>query len=276
MAIGQANPAPATTRKVANAAGMSARGHRGAIVHVSKGSGGSSSKTNQSNNWSGYNQGTLEKGGAQFHRVSGTWTVPTATQNVAGEAEYSASWVGIGGGCVDANCTVGDATLIQAGTSQDVDASGAARYRAWWEIIPQPSTPIANFAVSAGNVIFVDINETSPGLWSIVVKNQTTGQTFTTTTPYTSTYATAEWIEETPVVIDSTGKVTVGPLPKLSTVGFDQSMTNGHAAGLSAAEEVRLVDSKGTVLATPSAPDPDADGFNVCTFATSCAAPTTS
>jgi hypothetical protein len=53
-------------------------------------------------------------------------------------------------------------------------------------------------------------------------------------------------------------------------------MTNGHAAGLSAAEEVRLVDSKGTVLATPSAPDPDADGFNVCTFATSCAAPTTS
>ena len=231
---------------------------------------------NQSNNWSGYNQGTLEKGGAQFHRVSGTWTVPTATQNVAGEAEYSASWVGIGGGCVDANCTVGDATLIQAGTSQDIDGSGAAHYSAWWEIIPQPSTPIANLAVSAGNVIFVDINETSPGLWSIVVKNQTTGQTFTTTTPYTSTYATAEWIEETPVVIDSTGKVTVGPLPKLSTVGFDRSMTNGHAAGLSAAEEVRLVDSKGTVLATPSAPDPDADGFNVCTFATSCAAPTTS
>ncbi len=78
------------------------------------------------------------------------------------------------------------------------------------------------------------------------------------------------------MVIDSTGKVTVGPLPKLSTVGFDQSMINGHAAGLSAAEEVRLVDSKGTVLATPSAPDPDADGFNVCTFATSCAAPATS
>jgi hypothetical protein len=231
---------------------------------------------NQSNNWSGYNQGTLEKGGTQFHHVSGTWVVPTATQNVPGEAEYSASWVGIGGGCVDANCTVGDATLIQAGTSQDVDAAGAARYSAWWEIIPQPSTPIANFAVNAGNVIFVDIVETTAGLWSIVVKNQTTGKTFTTTTPYTSTYATAEWIEETPVVIDSTGKVTVGPLPKLTTVDFDQSMTNGHSAGLTAAEEIRLVDSKGTALATPSAPDPDADGFNVCTFATSCAAPTTS
>ncbi len=231
---------------------------------------------NQSNNWSGYNQGTLEKGGTQFHRVSGTWVVPTATQNVGGEAEYSASWLGIGGGCVDANCTVGDATLIQAGTSQDVDASGAARYSAWWEIIPQPSTPIANFNVSAGNVIFVDIVESAPEVWSITVKNQTTGQTFNTTTPYPSSYATAEWIEETPVVIDSSGKVTVGPLPRLSTVGFDQSMTNGHSAGLTAAEEVRLVDTNSAVLATPSAPDPDADGFNVCTFATSCAAPASS
>ena len=52
---------------------------------------------NQSNNWSGYNQGTLEKGGAQFHRVSGTWTVPTATQNVAAATHstatrYCATW----------------------------------------------------------------------------------------------------------------------------------------------------------------------------------------
>src|SRR5260370_11079791 len=133
-----------------------------------------------------------------------------ATENVAGEAEYSASWVGIGGGCVDANCTVGDVTLIQAGTSQDVDASGAARYSAWWEIILQPSTPIANFTVNACNVHFVDIVETTPGLWVITVKNQTTGQSFTTTTPYTSTYATAELIDATPVVISTTGKVTRG------------------------------------------------------------------
>ena len=34
----------------------------------------------QSNNWSGYNQGTLEKNGTLFHQVSGDWVVPTATQ----------------------------------------------------------------------------------------------------------------------------------------------------------------------------------------------------
>ena len=53
---------------------------------------------NRSNNWAGYNQGSLERGGVQFHSVSGTWTVPTATQHTPGEAEFSASWLGIGGG----------------------------------------------------------------------------------------------------------------------------------------------------------------------------------
>ena len=125
----------------------------------------------------------FEKGGVQFHSVDGTWTVPTATQRKAGEAEFSATWVGIGGGCVDANCTVTDATLIQAGTSQDTDASGAAHYSAWWELIPTPSTPISNFPVHAGDVIHVGIAETTPGLWSIKVQNQTTGQTFSMTTP---------------------------------------------------------------------------------------------
>src|SRR5207245_5558301 len=75
--------------------------------------------TNQSNNWSGYNQGTIEKGNTFFHQVSGDWFVPTATAHNRGEAEYSATWVGIGGGCVNANCLVTDNTLIQAGTEQD-------------------------------------------------------------------------------------------------------------------------------------------------------------
>src|SRR5579864_1034089 len=186
---------------------------------------------NQSNNWSGYNQGTLEKGGKQFHQVSATWTVPRARQHKAGEAEFSATWIGIGGGCVDANCTVTDSTLIQAGTSQDVDASGAAAYDAWWEIIPAPSITISGFKVSADDSIHVAITEGTPGVWTIVVQNQNTGQTFTNTTPYSSTYATAEWIEETPVVISNSGQVTVGPLPDLSGAHFDLAQTNAASAG---------------------------------------------
>jgi hypothetical protein len=206
----------------------------------------------------------------QFHAVAGTWIVPTAGQHRAGEAEFSASWVGIGGGCVDANCSVTDATLIQAGTSQDVDAAGLASYSAWWELIPAPSVTISNFPVSAGNTIHVAITESTPGLWTIVVQNVSTGNTFTMTTPYTSTYATAEWIEETPVVITDSGAAQVGPMPALGTVHFSTATTNGTNAGLVSAEEIQLIDASGAPLATPSAPNATRDGFNDCTYASTC------
>jgi hypothetical protein len=223
---------------------------------------------NQSNNWSGYNQGYLEKG-VQFHQVSGTWTVPTASPHKRGENEYSSSWVGIGGGCVDARCTIGDSTLIQAGTEQDVSSSGAASYSAWYELIPAPSLTVS-LAVKAGDQVHVDIREGTPQVWTILIQNLTTGKSFSTTVPYSSTYATAEWIEETPVVIDSNGNASVGPLPKLGTVRFDTGLANSVNPKLLASEEIQLVDFSGTVLATPSGPDSDSDGFNDCTYATSC------
>ena len=68
--------------------------------------------TNTSSNWFGYQQGSIEQGGKLFNSITGNWTVPTATQHTAGQAENSADWIGIGGGCVDAGCAVGDATLI--------------------------------------------------------------------------------------------------------------------------------------------------------------------
>src|SRR5207248_3906139 len=126
---------------------------------------------NKSNNWSGYNQGTIEKGNTLFHQVSGDWTVPTATAHKSGENEYSSTWVGIGGGCVDALCLVTDSTLIQAGTEQDVN-SGLAPYSAWWEIIPGPAITISNMAVKAGDQMHVDITENPPSseIWTITVR----------------------------------------------------------------------------------------------------------
>ncbi len=230
---------------------------------------------NQSNNWSGYNQGTLEQGGRSFHQISGTWVVPTASAHKPGENEYSATWVGIGGGCVDAGCMLTDTTLIQAGTSQDVGSNGQATYTAWWEIIPAPSVPVS-LAVTAGNTVSVNIAETTPQVWSITINNVSTGQSWSTTVPYSSTYATVEWIEETPVVIDSSGAVTVGPLPRLSQVTFDAGTVNGGNPGLRSSEEMQLVDTNGAALATPSSPDPDTDGFNDCAYASTCAAPASS
>jgi peptidase A4-like protein len=240
----------------------------GQFVHIAK----TRFHTNQSNNWFGYNQGTLEQGGKLFNSITGDWTVPTATQHTSGQAESSSTWIGIGGGCIDANCTVGDNTLIQTGTEQDVDSSGKASYSAWWEIIPAPSLNVS-MTVSPGDHMHASIAEAVPDsdVWTITLKDVTRNESFTQTVPYPSTHATAEWISETPLLI-GTGP-GLASLPNLSTTPFTSGTTNGTNAGLKASEEMQLIDSNGKVIGSPSAPNSTANGFNTCTWATSCAAP---
>src|SRR5256885_16724459 len=84
----------------------------------------------QSQNWYGYNQGALEKGGGLFNSISGDWTVPTASQHTSGQAESSSTWIGIGRGCLDTTCVTRHNTLMQTGTQQDVTSSGKASYSA--------------------------------------------------------------------------------------------------------------------------------------------------
>jgi hypothetical protein len=249
------------------AAAPLAHGH---LVHVVK----PRLNTNQSTNWFGYNQGTLEQGGKQFNSITGNWTVPKASAHKRGQSEYSSTWIGIGGGCVDANCLVTDSTLIQTGTEQDVDSKGHSTYSAWWEVIPAPSISI-NMTVGPGDRMFASIAEAVPGsnVWTITLKDLTRNETFVQTVPYSSTHATAEWISETPLIIDTSGS-GFAALPNLTKTPFDSGTTNGAAAALRASEEMQLVDANsGKVIGAPSAPDSDTDGFANCAWATSCSAP---
>ena len=154
---------------------------------------------NQSNNWFGYNQGSIEQNGKFFNSISANWTVPTATQHTRGEPESSSDWIGIGGGCIDAGCNITDASgLIQTGTEQDVDATGAASYSAWWELVPAPSTTINNMTVRPGDRMYAKVAEvvSSSNLWTITLQDVTRHESFTQTVPYPSSHATAEWIED--------------------------------------------------------------------------------
>lgn len=237
---------------------------------------------NTSSNWFGYSQGTLEqqslgRGIVTFHGIRAHWTVPAASQHQSGQAEASATWAGIGGGYLDSNGTVTDGTLIQAGTEQDVDANGTASYTAWWEVVPGPSITISN--VHAGDSMFLDIHEVAGGseLWLITLVDN--GQTLLSiTVPYSSSYATAEWVEETPLKIGG-GTTGIASLPNLSSIAFDNARTwtysgtptlspTWQSPGLVSGEEINLVN--GSVTGTPSAPDSDQDGFNECANATSC------
>jgi hypothetical protein len=228
---------------------------------------------NQSFNWSGYMQGSIEKG-TTFHAISAEWIMPRARQRVPGEAEYSSSWIGIGGGCLDTACTLFDATLIQAGIGHDVDASGTPDYYAWWETIPAPLIR-TGLAVRPGDRVRVEIAEgaTTPGIWTITILDRDTAGAFAITLPYPSTYGTAEWVIETPLVISETGAVTVGPMPALSSVHFDNATANGAAVAFVPAEQISLVDFDLSPIASPSLPDRDANGFNDCAYRRQCPAP---
>jgi hypothetical protein len=227
---------------------------------------------NQSFNWAGYVQGALEPGKGPFHSIAATWIVPTATPHRPSEAEYSSSWIGIGGGCVDAACSIGDGTLIQAGIGHDIDATGAPDYYAWWETIPAPLVR-TDLRVRPGDRVAVAIFEGRvPELWTIVIANFSTRAYFTMTLPYPSSYLTAEWVIETPVVITDTG-VQVGPMPNLTMVRFDYAQANGVSPGFIPAERMELVDFDLTLIATPSLPDAQGDGFNDCTYTANCPAP---
>jgi hypothetical protein len=254
-------------------AAAAARAHaaplaHGDLLHIAK---PRTAQAAQSNNWFGYNQGTLEQGGKQFNAVTGDWIVPTATQHTRGQEESSSDWIGIGGGCIDAGCTIGDTTLIQTGTEQDVAADGTPSYSAWWEAIPTPSITISDMSVHPGDHMHASVAETAPGaeVWNVQLTNVTTGRSFSTTIPYPSTHATAEWIEETPLVV-GTGGAGLAALPNLSDTPFTSGTTNGANAGLQPSEQIQLVDANGSVIGTPSAPNATADGFTACAWATSC------
>jgi hypothetical protein len=240
----------------------------GELIHIR-------ANTNQSSNWFGYQQGTLEKGDTLFNSITGDWTVPTVSLKGTGQDENSSDWIGIGGGCVDTGCTVTDSTLIQTGTEQDVTATGQTSYSAWWELVPAPSISIS-MTVKPGDHMHAAIAELVPDsdLWTITLTDLTRNETFTQTVPYPSTHLTAEWIEETPLLLGTNAGFAA--LPNLTSPVFDLATVNGHAANLTLGEQMQLIDSNGNVIGTPSAPDPDSDGFNACTWATVCSAPTSS
>ena len=248
----------------ASAAGLTAHGQ---LLHLAP---GLKLNANQSSNWFGYSQGTLEQGSKLFNSISGDWTVPAASQHTAGTAEASSDWIGIGGGCVDAGCTLTDSTLIQTGTEQDVDATGAPSYSAWWELVPAPSITVSNMTVSPGDHMHASVSElvNDADVWNITIADVTKNETFTTTVPYPSTHASAEWIEETPLEIGTDAGFAA--LPNLTNPAFSSGTVNGAAVKLTTSEQMQLIDSNSNVIGTPSAPNAAGSGFDACAWATSC------
>jgi hypothetical protein len=197
--------------------------------------------------------------------VRATWVVPAvtfgSTQSGTSE-EYSATWVGIGGFCLNALCTRADRTLIQLGTSQYISSSGATSYFAWYEMLPQSPVTITAIPVSPGNQITASLECVSACSarqqnWKLSMTNNTTGQAWSQNFVYSSSLASADWIVEAPV------SSSVLPLADFNVVGIAPYL------GANSAWNVLTVSTNGIQMSDPwgqtsNPSSTDSNGFNTC------------
>ena len=221
-----------------------------------------SAAATQSTNWTGYvRTGTL----GSFTQISGSWTVP-APDCTGTASSASATWAGIGG------FKAADPTLIQAGTEQDCD-SGSPGYYAWWEGYPAPSQDISTsgqYPVSPGDQMSVTISSSLLLVWSIGIHDLTAGWTYSTTTPFVAAGESAEWIEEAPLEASLSSGTAQATLADFGGVSFSALTENSANPELTAADAIDMVDSKGNIIASPSAPGADGNSFSACYGSGSC------
>jgi len=189
-------------------------------------------------NWAGY----LAASGS-YSSVSGTWSVPNPTGN-GRTTTADAAWVGIGG------VTTND--LIQAGTFDQVSASGQVTVWAFYEMLPASATFIETMTINPGDIMSTTVSESSPNVWLFSLSDLTNGQTFSKSVSYASSHSSAEWIEEDP----STSQGQLMTLDNFGSISFSSGTTTvgGSTVNIagSNASPITLVSRSGRPLATPS------------------------
>ncbi|KAL5113879.1 hypothetical protein ACEQ8H_008229 [Pleosporales sp. CAS-2024a] len=186
-----------------------------------------------SSNWSGAVLETPSSG--YFTTATGRFTVPTPKHVGSVSSESSSAWVGIDGD----TCASG---LLQAGVDFTVSSSGAVSYDSWYEWYPDYAYDFSNFAVSAGNVIQVDITATSTTKGTVKLTNVSTGKSVSQTlsAPSGSVLCreNAEWIVED---FEENGSLVA--LSNFGTVVFSSAsagLSTGGTEGLSSATVIDL------------------------------------
>ncbi|TMC37423.1 MAG: hypothetical protein E6J24_00555 [Chloroflexi bacterium] len=197
-----------------------------------------------SSNWSGY-----AASGGKFTSVTATWTVPNVTATGSGA---DATWIGIGG--------LESRDLIQAGT-QAMVGGGDVTYQAWIEMLPGSSRPVP-LSVTGGDSVTVAITQTGASDWSIGMKNNTTGERYTTTVKYVSSNSSAEWVQEAP----SVGRGLV-PLDNFGTLTFTSASAVRDGAKMDVraldAHAITMINGARQAIATPSVIGADGASFSV-------------
>ena len=213
-----------------------------------------------SSNWSGYEVANFQTG-ATYTSAQATWVVPAVQYFPGFSNEDSATWVGIGGFCENANCTSGDNTLIQLGTAQNAKRRGTSYY-AWFEMIPAspiqiPLTIRPGDTITASLTCALPCSAGSTQSWTLSMTNGTTGQSWTGTFQYASSLLSAEWIEEAP-----SSFAGILPLADYGTLKNFVPLANDAMQNLSSNTNGIVMHDPHGQTSNPSGPN--ASGFDVC------------
>jgi hypothetical protein len=206
-----------------------------AIALAASASGAGSVGSDVSSNWSGYvvsaGYDATTGAAASYSNASGDWVQPAAKCGSASGSTSAAFWVGLGG---DSGSSSG---LEQIGTESDCTASGAARYSAWYELVPADSVKLT-IKVAAGDSLSASVGVVGTKV-TVKLTNLTTRTTFSRVlamaAPDTSS---AEWIAEAPSLCASvdSSNCRQAALTNFGKVSFSHSSatsSSGHAGTIS-------------------------------------------
>jgi hypothetical protein len=244
-----------------------------ALILIGAGGAKAEAATAVSSNWAGYVAAPHSRATA-FKKVSGSWIVPQGSCT-AGQPDYSATWVGLGG------YSPNSAALEQTGTELDCSAGGTPLYSAWYELVPSPSKRI-HITVKPGDTVNAAVTVSGKRV-RIALDDATQGQKFERTYNMSSPSTdSAEWIAEAPAKCTSSGMCAPLPLANFGTVSFSRgaaTTAKGYRGGVAdphwSATAVTLApasggrfgyhDVTGSALggATPSPVGPDSASFTV-------------
>jgi peptidase A4-like protein len=238
-----------------------------------------SSGTQQSGNWSGY----VVQPKAPVTQVTASFIVPKAGYDLPG---IGSQWAGIGGD--------GTTDLIQAGVEVGSFPSlplVGPQYYAWYETLPSSETQLTgctgdgNCTVTPGDRINVRITETATksNVWTIYMQDIGRWTTTLKNINYGSSNASAEWVyEATSVLVSPLIAPGVGSTQFVAGggnfLGNTFSVSGGAPQSIKAGSPSSIDMSVGGLSlfaeATPSALSAsNGQAFNVCTYTSSCAAP---
>jgi hypothetical protein len=186
----------------------------------------------QSTNWAGY-----LVTGSNYTSVSGNWVAPSPVATSSSVESADGTWIGIGG--------VTSSDLIQIGTENTVSPSGAVTTAGFYELLPAGAQTTQLMSVQPGDRLSASITQTAATQWTISMSNITSGQTFSKSVTYNSSFSSAEWIEEDPSYQD--GSLVL--LDNFRTTQFSNAFTTANGNTLSAsaigASPITLVGSGG-------------------------------